>query len=67
MYLNQSKLHAAIKHANLSVPQLAKASGLSIKNAYNLVDRTESCNPTIKTLNALANALGCKVSQLVSE
>ncbi len=67
MYLNQSKLHAAIKQANLSVPQLAKASGLSLKTTYNLVDRTERCNPTFKTAAALANALGCKVSQLISE
>lgn len=67
MYLNQSKLHTALKQANISVPQLAKASGLSVKNTYNLVDRTEHCNPTLKTVTALATALGCKASQLISE
>lgn len=67
MYLSQSKLHAAIKQAGLSVPQLAKAADLSVKNTYNLVDRTERCNPTLKTITALATALGCKASQLISE
>ena len=67
MYLNQTKLHAAIKQADISVSQLAKSSGLSLKTTYNLVDRTERCNPTLKTVTAIAAALGCKVSQLVSE
>lgn len=67
MYLNQAKLHTAIKQANISMAQLAKSSGLSLKTTYNLVDHTDDCNPTLKTLNALASALGCKASQLVSE
>lgn len=67
MYLNQSKLHAAIKQANISVPQLASKSGLSSRTVYDLVDRTEYCNPTLKTVTALATALGCKASQLISE
>ena len=67
MYLNQTKLHAAIKQADISVSQLAKSSGLSLKTTYNLVDRTERCNPTFKTVTALAAALGCKATQLITE
>lgn len=67
MYLDPSKLSAKLKRTEMTLPQLAKASGLNNRTVYDLFDRPHLCNPTLKTLNALADALGCKVTQLVSE
>lgn len=67
MYLDPSKLNVMLSRAELTLPQLAKASSLSNRTVYDLFDRPHLCNPTFKTAAALATALGCKASQLISE
>ena len=67
MYLDSSKLSTMLQRAEMTVPQLAKKSGLSNRTVYDLFDRPHACNPTLKTLNALANALNCKAVQLITE
>lgn len=67
MYLDSSKLSTMLQRAEMTVPQLAKKSGLSNRTVYDLIDRPHVCNPTFKTAAALAAALNCKAAQLITE
>lgn len=67
MYLDPSKLSAMLKRTGMTIPQLAKTSGLNNRTVYDLFDRPHLCNPTFKTVTALAAALDCKAAQLITE
>ena len=67
MYLDKVKLTAQLSRAEMTIPQVAVKAGISVQRAYDLFDRPHDCNPTFKTAAALASALGCKASQLITE
>lgn len=67
MYLDKKKLATQLERSKLTVFQVAVKSGISVQRTYDLFDRPHECNPTFKTAAALAAALGCKVTQLITE
>lgn len=67
MYLDKMKLATHLSRAELTIPQVAVKAGISVQRAYDLFDRPHNCNPTFKTAAAIAAALGCKATQLITE
>lgn len=55
-----------IKSANLTPYDVEKRSGLSLSSVRNILSG-RSKNPTIETLSAIANTLGCGVDDLIRE
>lgn len=57
-------LREALKKKRVTVYQLAKRLGIRYEHAFRLC-RVK--NPTLKTMNRLAAAIGCRVRDLIKE
>lgn len=67
MHFDKRKAQAILEASNLSIPQLAKRASLSISGTYHLLKSREPSDPKLSTVNALAQAMGCKSTDLISE
>ena len=67
MHLDKQKLETQLEASQLTIHQVASKSKLSLRCTYDLFNKRTLSNPTLSTLSALSQALGCKASQLVTE
>ena len=67
MHLDKQKLETQLEASQLTIHQVASKAKLSLRCAYGLFNKQTLSNPTLSTLRALSQALGCKASMLVSE
>ena len=67
MHLDKHKLEAQLEASQLTIHQVASKAKLSLRCTYDLFNKQVLSNPTLSTLSALSQALGCKASMLVSE
>lgn len=67
MHLDKQKLETQLKASQLTIHQVASKAKLSLRCTYDLFNKQTLSNPTLSTLSALSQALGCKASMLVSE
>jgi len=67
MHLDKQKLETQLEVSQLTIHQVASKSKLSLRCTYDLFNKRTLSNPTLSTLSALSQALGCKASMLVSE
>lgn len=67
MYLDKQKLSTQLEVSQLTIHQVASKSKLSLRCTYYLFNKHTLSNPTLSTLRALSQALGCKPTQLLSE
>ena len=67
MHLDKQKLETQLEVSQLTIHQVASKSKLSLRCTYDLFNKQIPSNPTLSTLSALSQALGCKASQLVTE
>ena len=67
MHLDKHKLETQLEASKLTIHQVAFKSKLSLRCTYDLFNKRMLSNPTLNTLSALSQALGCKASMLVSE
>ena len=67
MHLDKQKLETQLETSRLTIHQVASKSKLSLRCTYDLFNKRTLSNPTLSTLSALSQALGCKASMLVSE
>lgn len=67
MYLDKQKLSTQLEVSQLTIHQVAHKAKLSLSGTYKLFNKHTTSNPTLSTLRALSQALGCKPAQLVSE
>lgn len=59
------RLKKVLKEKDVSQYELAKRLGVHTNNVSRMVK--PGYNPTLKTLNKLADALGCKVTDFIEE
>ncbi|MBW8308652.1 MAG: helix-turn-helix domain-containing protein [Candidatus Paracaedibacteraceae bacterium] len=60
------RLRSRIKSANLTPTDLERRAGLALASVRNILNG-RSKNPTIETMRAIANTLGCTVDDLITE
>ena len=67
MYFDYKKANILVLRSKKSITQIVNESGLSQRTVYTLLNNNYNHDPKISTVSALAKALGCKASMLVSE